>query len=381
MAHAYTPGLKITPRARIRKERRLPIKGQVVAWVAGKVSADTIVARTQLPGDVEPLNVGGLLGVLPEDVDHYLIKHPGDTLKKGEIIAQTKGVFGLLKTTVTSPIDGTLESVSKITGQAILRHPPTLVEINAYIDGIVTEVFPNEGVAVETTGAFVQGIFGIGGETHGILAKVAEKPTTVLTKDDISEDLKGKVIIGGSLVTHEVLQKAVECGCKGIVVGGIADKDIKDFLGYEIGVAITGTEQKGITVIVTEGFGPMNMAQRTFDLLCAHEGKKVSINGATQIRAGVLRPEVIIPLDEEVHEIREEAVTQSRQSRDSKGVEVGSKVRIIREPNFGQIGKVTALPSELQLIETGAKVRVVEVELDDGNRITLPRANIEMIEE
>jgi hypothetical protein len=373
MAHAYTPGLKVTPRARITKERRLPLKGEVIVRKGEKVASHTVVARTQLPGEVEPLNIAGLLGVPPEDVEHYLQKHEGDKLKKGEIIAQTKGIFGLLKTTIKSPIDGVFENFSKITGQAILRRPPTLVEVNAYIDGIVTENLEEEGVVVETIGTFVQGIFGIGGESNGILVKVAKSPSYVLTIDDISSDYKDKILIGGSLVTCEVLKKAVECGCKGIIVGGIADKDLRDFLGYDIGVAITGSEQKGITLIITEGFGKINMATRTFDLLCANEGKKASINGATQIRAGVLRPEVIIPSDEELTEIEDEVM--------AKGIEVGSKIRVIREPHFGKIGKVVALPSELQLIETGAKVRIFEVELDDGTRITLPRANVEIIEE
>jgi hypothetical protein len=373
MAHAYTPGLKVTPRARITKERRLPLKGEVIVQKGERVTSHTVVARTQLPGDVEPLNIAGLLGVPPEDVEHYLQKHEGDKLKKGEIIAQTKGIFGLLKTTIKSPIDGVFENFSKITGQAILRHPPTLVEVNAYIDGIVTESLEEEGVVVETIGTFVQGIFGIGGESNGILVRVAKSPSYVLTVDDISPDYKDKVLIGGSLITCEVLKKAVECGCKGVIVGGIADRDLRDFLGYDIGVAITGSEQKGITLIITEGFGKINMATRTFDLLCANEGKKASINGATQIRAGVLRPEVIIPSNEELTEIEDEVMT--------KGIEVGSKIRVIREPHFGKIGKVVALPSELQLIETGAKVRIFEVELDDGTRTTLPRANVEIIEE
>lgn len=373
MAHAYTPGLKVVARARITKERKLPIKGEVMVHNSDKVQASTVVARTQLPGDVEPLNIAGLLGVPPEDVEHYLLKHPGDTLKKDELIAQTKGIFGFLKTTIKSPIEGTFESFSPITGQAILRYPPTLVEIDAYIDGIVTKVLPEEGVVVETIGTFVQGIFGIGGEATGVIKKVATKPSDILKPADISSELNGKIIIGGSFVTCDVLNKAVECGCKGIVVGGIDDKDLRDFLGYDLGVAITGSEQKGITLIVTEGFGPMNMADRTFELLCANEGKKASINGATQIRAGVLRPEVIIPIDEELLEIKDEIRT--------RGVEEGSKVRIIREPHFGKIGRVVALPSELQLIETGSKVRVFEVELEEGTRITLPRANIEIIEE
>jgi transcription antitermination factor NusG len=85
-----------------------------------------------------------------------------------------------------------------------------------------------------------------------------------------------------------------------------------------------------------------------------------------------MRPEVIVPL-------KGKKVEQEKM--ESKGLEVGSPIRIIREPYFGAIGKVTTLPSELPQIETEARVRVLEVELRDGKRVTLPRANVEMIEE
>jgi len=173
MAHAYTPGLKVSEKALIRKERRLPLKGDVTANIGDTVSADTVVAKTELPGDVQPLNIGGILGIAPEDINLYLVKKPGDSLKKDEIIAQTKGFFGLFKTTVKAPFDGSLESVSKITGQAILRMEPEPVEVTAYIDGAVTDVFEKEGVLVETSGAFVQGIFGIGGEENGSLRELS----------------------------------------------------------------------------------------------------------------------------------------------------------------------------------------------------------------
>ena len=44
-----------------------------------------------------------------------------------------------------------------------------------------------------------------------------------------------------------------------------------------------------------------------------------------------------------------------------------SPIRIIREPYFGALGRVSALPAELQELETEAKVRVLEVELEDGS--------------
>lgn len=375
MAHAYTPGLKVTASTLIRRERRLPLKGEVLASVGDEVKSDTIVARTELPGDVQPLNLAGLLGVAPQDLEGYLLKKPGDKIQLNEVIAETKGFFGLMKTQVKSPIDGTIESISNVTGQAILRKPPAPVEVDAYIDGKVVEIYEGEGVAVETYAAFVQGIFGIGGEVKGIIAPVVESPKDPLKIEMITPDLKGKVLLGGSLVTVDVIRKAVEVGCIGIVTGGIWDYDLKEFLGYDIGVAITGTEEKGITIIITEGFGEMPMAEKTFRLLKKNEGKKTSINGATQIRAGVMRPEVIIP-------IMETRNTKDYDKNDniSKGLEIGSPIRIIREPYFGKIGKVTALPPELQVIETEAKVRVLEAELENGKKVIVPRANVELIE-
>jgi hypothetical protein len=56
-------------------------------------------------------------------------------------------------------------------------------------------------------------------------------------------------------------------------------------------------------------------------------------------------------------------------------------VRIIREPYFGELATVIELPPEPQLIDTGSKVRVLKAKLDKGGVVTVPRANVELIEE
>jgi hypothetical protein len=103
-----------------------------------------------------------------------------------------------------------------------------------------------------------------------------------------------------------------------------------------------------------------------------HEGRSASMNGETQIRAGVIRPEVIIPHGGAEAESQGEAL--------SSGMVLGTPVRVIREPYFGALGKVHGLPVELQATETESKMRVVDVELDDGRVVTVPRANVEIIE-
>jgi hypothetical protein len=124
---------------------------------------------------------------------------------------------------------------------------------------------------------------------------------------------------------------------------------------------------------VTEGFGRMTMAARTFDLLTRLAGKKASINGATQIRAGVMRPEVIVPTETALTEVSEESSAVG-------GLQIGSQIRVIRVPYFGRLGEVTQLPPELVTIESEAKVRVLEVRFQDGSTAILPRSNVEMIE-
>ena len=376
MAHAYTPGLKVTEGMTIEKERRLPLEGEVLVQAGVTVKAEDVVAKADLPGNVQLVNVANLLSVPPEEIAEYMLKSVGEVVSEDEIIATTKGLFGLFKSQARSPIDGTIESVSDVTGQVILREPPIPVEVKAYTDGTVTETVPNAGVTVETYGTYIQGIFGIGGETVGNLTVVAESPSDALTTEQILSEHKENILVGGSLVTTEAIQQAIQHGVQGIIAGGIDDTDLRELLGYELGVAITGSEEIGITLVITEGFGSIAMAEQTFTLLKAREGMKTSINGATQIRAGVVRPEIVIPLLSETTGAASDAEDGA-----SEGIlEVGSSVRIIREPYFGKLGRVTELPVALQNLETEAQVRVLCVELEDGQQTTLPRANVEAIE-
>jgi hypothetical protein len=267
-----------------------------------------------------------------------------------------------------------VESVSDVTGQVLIREAPIPVEVKGYIDGLATEIFANEGCAVETTAAFIQGIFGLGGEANGELHVICSEPDEVLTEAMIDESCRGKILIGGSLIDLPALRKAIKVGVKGVVVGGFNDQDVKEILGYDLGVAITGTEDLGTTLMITEGFGKIRMAARTFDLLKSLEGKKASINGATQIRAGVIRPEVVIPLEKAAPAERGEA------KKGSEGMVIGSQIRVIRQPYFGMLGEVTELPAPLQKLPTEAQVRVCTVKLESGEAVVIPRANVELIE-
>ena len=199
----------------------------------------------------------------------------------------------------------------------------------------------------------------------------------VVTPGHLQPSMKGKIAVGGSFLGADTMAKAREIGVAALVVGGIHDKDLRELLGYDLGVAITGTERVGFTLVITEGFGVIPMAAKTFALLAAHEGQKASISGATQIRAGVIRPEIIIPKPAK----SATAQPSGTGAEERAGIQAGDQVRVIRDPLFGRIGNVKSLPPDLRQIETESHVRVLEVGFSDGSSTVIPRANVELIED
>ena len=377
MALAYTPGLKRKEVTLVRKSRELPIPGDVLVKEGESVNYDTAVAYANIQGKPSTVNASYVLGCLPDDLERYVLKKEGSEVQAQEVIAIKKtifdSIFGRKGTALLSPVQGLVEYVSLTSGQIIIREPPRRIELSSFIPGKVSKVFPTRGVIIDVQAAHVQGIFGIGGETHGKLEIVVDNPEQTLEPELLRKEHSGKVLVGGSLVKQDTLKKAVDIGVKGIIVGGIDQKDLTGFLGYRIGVAITGNEP-GPTVIVTEGFGKMNMASKTFTLLKNHEEDLACINGSTQIRAGVLRPEIIIPIEDTNQ-------PESSSALRLDGLTPGLPIRIIAPPYFGALGHVVELPYQLQTIETESPVRVLTAQLDDGRRVMVPRANVELIEE
>ena len=373
MAHAYTPGLKVMPSTVLRKKRLLPIPGKVMADMNAAVDALDVVAQTELPGKVFSVNVANRLAVTPEEIPGFMLKREGDSVTAGEIIAENKPFLKWFKTSIESPVAGTVESISPVTGQVLLREPPKVLPVKAYVKGKIVEITPGFGVTVEAEGTFIQGIFGIGGETNGEICVAVESPDEDLSPEAIKDHHRGKIVVGGKHASLATIQRAIELGVSALVVGGIHDRDLRQLLGYDIGVAVTGSEKIGTTLVVTEGFGMIPMAEYTFKLLSSRNGEHASVSGATQIRAGVMRPEIIVPG-------LPKGVSEAKRDQGRGWIEPGDPIRIIREPHFGVIGTVKSLPPELTVIGSESHARVLEVKLDGGEVIVVPRANIEVLE-
>ncbi|MBC8515280.1 hypothetical protein H8D30_05450 [bacterium] len=372
MAQAFTPGLMRGSGILIRKVRRLPLKGEILVEKGDVVKASDVVARTELPGPVQVLKISHRLGCQPDELPDLMTVGVGDWVEKGEKIAESKGFWGFFKSEYLATASGKVDSISRVNGQVYLRGKPTPVEVEAYVAGTIVEIIEEEGVVVETTATVVQGIFGVGGEEGGTLMIGVDSPSETLGAEGITAEMEGAVVVVGAGLELETIVRAQEVGVAALVGGAIHDKDLRALLGVDIGVAITGNEDLGITLVVTEGFGRLPMDGGTWKLLVASAGRLASINGATQIRAGVLRPEILVPTPDL------KGILHADEG--GMGLDVGSRIVVIRTPYFGRAGVVTQLVVEPQQVESEARVRVLGVRFDDGEEAIVPRANVERLE-
>lgn len=294
MSAKLKAALEFLPKTTIAKTRRLPVPGEVLVKQGDVVDADSVVARAMVPGYPVDINVAFRLGVEAPDTSRYMLRGEGEEVAEGEPLARRKILLGLSEELVVAPVSGTVESVSDLTGVVIIRTPPVMVENMAYIPGKVVEVLPNEGCVVEAEGALIQGLFGVGGETFGPISLAVEAPDQNLTAEQITWDMKGRVMVAGSGMDKKALLKARDVGVRAVILGGIDDAELASFLGREIGLAITGQEQAGLTVVVTDGFGHVPMSQTVFSLFKDLSGKTASVNGTTHIRAESVRPEIFV---------------------------------------------------------------------------------------
>ena len=386
---AYTPGLIVNPEEKIEKLRELALCGKVLVQAGDRVRYDSAVLSAEVPAEIIIIRLPDRTGIDISRISRGILCKVGDFVNKDELIFRLKTCFGLFTTTLRSPVSGTIEFFNPQTGHLGIRPPAEVRNIPAYISGTVTEVIENKSVKIETTGALIQGIFGLSGERFGKIVALDIENNAVVTKDYLEQQnisFKDAILVGGKTFSLDALNFAVEKQVSGIVTGSITSKTLNEFLGYKLGLAITGDEKIGLTLIITEGFGEIAISTRVMELARSLHGHVASINGATQVRAGAMRPELIVTEFTIVgaRSTRPPEVVRPSTGRADLAPTIGGIIRITREPYFGQFARIVELPAELTTIETGAKVRVAKVELLDKTTSTqnrtvfIPRANLEL---
>ncbi|MGE5579986.1 MAG: hypothetical protein ACM3WU_08075 [Bacillota bacterium] len=353
-----------------RKEYLSPVEGRIenVSEVTGRVTIREEFGKEEPPLDVD---VAAQLKCKPSEVPQNMLRQVGQEVKKGQMIAKKGDIQAFFTKTAVTPISGVITAVNPETGKVTISRPFKQVSVTAYVSGTVSSVMPGVGCVVETPGVILNGVFGLGREAHGEILVLTGSHDEVLTPEMIGPECAGKVIVGGSFATNEALSKALHVKVAALITGTVNYFNLTQSLGVKLGVGITGQEDIDITVVLTEGFGRLAMRREVWETLKAFEGYRASVNGRTQIRAGAIRPEIVIPLPSCDGEIGDDDPI-------AEDLRSGMRVRVVSEPFFGAVGVVSEIVRAPQPIETGARVPVVRVTFQNGDTALVPRTNVEI---
>ncbi|MBN1135712.1 MAG: hypothetical protein JXM73_03960, partial [Anaerolineae bacterium] len=278
----YLTETRAAPVITIRRERLLPTRGEVLARPGEQVGPADVVARCQLPGSTQVVDVSRTLGVRRERVDRYMAKSVGDAVQAGETLASHSGLLGRLKPICRSPVGGQVVAVRD--GLVLIEAAPSAFELRAHLKGQVASVMPGLGVVISTTGALIQGMWGSGGEAQGILKVLVDSPRKPLRARAIDVSCHGTIVAGGNGLDDKALEQAVAAQVLGIIVGSI-NASLRPLL-----------KTLPFPVIITEGFGSYPMSQAIFSLLQSNAGREAMMSADTQFRWGARRPEIVIPV-------------------------------------------------------------------------------------
>ena len=362
-------------------DRMLDSAGEVIVRVGDQITPETIVARSVIAERPTVLFIASELGVPNNTVSRYLTKKVGSKFEQGETIARTRR--GLRNVTVPAPASGTLTSVDESNGTVVFSLSSGQNQLRALVSGEVERVVPERGATIRSTGARLFGILGFGGEAIGPVVIGPDRGDREVTPDQVKDTWKGSIVVCGMTVSVPTLNKLKQVGVSGIIVGSLAEADIRRFLsssgsGGEVGqVAFWGnrhpdapfaaSESAPFVIVATEGFGRIPMAEQIFSFLRDHSGQVASIQAATSVGQQLRRPEIYIA-----------GSGSHGNGRASDELAPGRPVRLAGGRAIGTIGTCQS-PSYLRVTDAGVVTPVADVALPGGEVRVVAVANIEVL--
>jgi hypothetical protein len=369
----------VVPNALARIERRLPYPGEILVRQGSRVEPEDMIGRALVPATPQIINVARALGIPPGEVYRSMRREVANKVEAGQVLARTGGILGR---NCLAPVSGMIVDIDSETGYVTIAPDPVEHVLQANVRGVVMEILGYEGVVIETPAAQAYGAFGIGEERSGVLRLLALNPDEVVRPEQIDAKSAYAIIICGAAISAAALRRAVKEQVRGVIVGGIDEHELRDFLGW----AATGGWEVGghtwqwpdprhapdpkLTLVVTEGFGVRPMARPLFDLLSAQDRQEALIEGHTRLRRPLRRPRVVVPL-----------TRSSAASIDPPRPQLrpGATVRLLTADQLGEVATVRAMPTFPRRVASGVQTLAVEVVRADGGTLWLPRTCVEVL--
>ncbi len=314
------------------------------------VKPDQVIAVRNPPATPIAVEVARPLRRRGTDAGSLLVVRPGERLQEQQVIARDER-----GRTVTSPVAGSLVAYSSHDGTVLIAPLGPEVPVMGHVAGEVLSV-DEDGISVEVRGALVRGVGGTGDAVHGELMVAVHDPAAELRAGAIDVGATGRILVGGSRASAETLTRARAMGVAGIVLGGVLDKELRDFEAIQRRRREIGGLTGSFGVVLLEGFGKVGFDPQLFAWFQRHQGHLASLFG-------------------DLHQLYVYDAERAPSRRPLP--RVGERVVAHRRPFQGYGGVVVAVLEDLHSTPSGVATRMALVRFEDGRLAPVPLANLE----
>lgn len=336
----------------ITRERKMPSPGKIFTRRGEHVSSLDVIAESMIRQKHFSLNIARGLGVSNDDIHQHLHFKENDIVRRGLIVA---GPVGFTKRIVRAPISGKIIDIFE--GVAILRNEGESFQLRAGLSGEVDELIPGRGAIIKSYGSVIQGVWGNGSIGSGELVVLDKTSKKAFTADDLTHDLRKKVILGGYCEDSKVIKKAAELPLGGLILSSITPE------------LLSFVNELPFPFVLLEGFGRWPINSTALKIFNENHGQFSELNGEGLDRGRGTRPEVIIPKN-----FGEANCTADMEDQFHKG----QLFRVVSHPHLGKIGKLNKLRGVTRL-PNGLFAPAAEVILEEGTLVVVPLVNLEAV--
>ncbi len=216
--------------------------------------------------------------------------------------------------------------------------------------GSVREVVPGAAIRIRLEARAVRGAVGLGAPVRGRL-EIATAARGEVRASAIDVERAGTILVVGARVDAETLTRARAMGVRGIVVGGLASKEQRDFLASERRQQAGRHRVEPFAVLVLDGALRRPIASPILDVLRALAGREVGL---------VVDPPALLVDDPEV-------------VLPAPGADL---VRVRSGPGRGTEGRWLG-PAGLRRFAGGIHLDAGRLARADGTTLTVPVADLE----
>jgi hypothetical protein len=339
----------------IKRERVLPVAGDVLVRRLQKVAPNDVIVVAPMAPEFLLIDIAQGLRVPQKKADELLQRRAGEKLVKGDVIAGPVGVF---KRVIRAPQAGQVRIAGE--GKVLFEVEAPTYELQAGMEGTVTNIIPERGAIIETRGALVQGIWGNGKITYGIIQPVSNDLLQELVPEQLNIGFRGTIISAGFCRNPNVLETAGNIPIRGMILGSMSS------------ALIPLAKSADFPIMLVDGFGNKPMNRVAESILIANKDKNVALNAQVYDPFQGNYPEVIIS-----------QITKSDPDLPpiTDPLKAGKKVIIVNGLLSSRIGKIEEILPQKRVLPSGISTRVASVILSGDEVVEIPLTNLEIITE